>query len=220
MSELSGAIVAPPTGLCPGARYRSAANNRRPFRIVDVREITRVSPISKFVISIGLYTCEYGLSFVPHSATVHHTVVTQRLHFDRKPAANFDHRHAHGHLMDYQFTSISKPTHLHAIGSGQHSAENVQRFLADTHRLVVAENHDAVLLEIRFEGPSLDFGTIYSIIVQNRHDASLVKRIAYVDTNAQHISERAEFAELAANKLGLNARAFRSVAEAERWLAQ
>ncbi len=121
--------------------------------------------------------------------------------------------------MDYQFTSITTPTHLHAIGSGTHTADHLRRFLADTHRLVVAHHYDAVLLEVRFQGRSLDFGTIYSIIVQNRNDASIVKRIAYVDTNAEHISERAEFAELAANKLGLNARVFRTVAEAERWLA-
>jgi hypothetical protein len=120
--------------------------------------------------------------------------------------------------MDYLFTAIATPTHLHAIGAGKHCAENVRRLLADTNRTLIEKQLDAVLLEVRFVGPSLDFGRIYSIIVDNRAEASLVKRIAYVDTNAEHLPERSEFAELAANKLGVNARVFRTITEAENWL--
>ena len=120
--------------------------------------------------------------------------------------------------MDYQFTAIETASYLHAVGTGVHSAENVRRFLLDTNRIVSARQFDAVLLEVKFTGPSLDFGSIYSIIVDNRADASLVKRIAYVDTNAEHLPDRTEFAELAANKLGVNARVFRTVGEAEAWL--
>lgn len=61
--------------------------------------------------------------------------------------------------------------------------------------------------------------SIYSVIVENLPDSSLVKRIAYVDANAEHLFERAEFAELAANKLGLRARVFRTVADADKWLS-
>lgn len=120
--------------------------------------------------------------------------------------------------MTYHFTAIAKRTHLHAIGSGTHSPEHLRKFLADTHRKVLECRSDAVLLEVNFTGPSLDLGSLYSIIVDNSSDASLLKRIAYVDSNSQHLPERAEFAELAANKLGLNARVFRTIAEAERWL--
>ena len=120
--------------------------------------------------------------------------------------------------MDYHFTAVATRTHLHAIGSGKHCAENIRRLLADANRSLIEHKLDAVLLELRFIGPSLDFGGIYSIIVDNRADASLVKRIACVDTNVEHLAERTEFAELAANKLGVNARVFRTVPEAERWL--
>jgi hypothetical protein len=120
--------------------------------------------------------------------------------------------------MDYQFIANPSPTHLHAIGAGTHSPENLRRFLGDTHRAVLEHRSTAVLLEVRFQGPSLDFGNLYAIIVDNKVDASLMKRIAYVDTNTGHLPERAEFAELAANKMGINARVFRSVADAERWL--
>lgn len=120
--------------------------------------------------------------------------------------------------MTYHFSAIAKRTHLHAIGAGTHSPENLRRFLGDTHREVLAHGSEAVLLEVNFAGPSLDLGNLYSIIVENSSDASLLKRIAYVDSNRQHLPERAEFAELAATKLGLNARVFRTVAEAETWL--
>ena len=120
--------------------------------------------------------------------------------------------------MDYRFTAIVMPTYLHTIGSGKHSSENIRRLLTDTNRVLIENRLDSVLLEVSFAGPSLDFGGIYSIIVDNRADASLVKRIAYVDTNAEHLPERTEFAELAANKLGVNARVFRTVVEAEDWL--
>jgi len=76
----------------------------------------------------------------------------------------------------------------------------------------------AVLLELNFSGPSLDLGSLYSIILDNRTDASMLRRIAYVDTNRQHLPDRAEFVELAASKLGLNARVFHSIDDAERWL--
>ena len=120
--------------------------------------------------------------------------------------------------MDYRFTATATSTHLHVIGSGTHSADNLRRLLADTNRMMIEQRFDAVLLEMRFVGPSLDFPAIYSVIVENRADAMLLKRIAYVDTNAEHIPDRTEFAELAANRMGVNARVFRSIAGAETWL--
>ena len=120
--------------------------------------------------------------------------------------------------VDYQFTVIPSSTHLHAIGSGTHSPENLRRFLAETYRAVLARQCTAVLLEVRFSGPSLDLANLYAIIQDNRADASTMKRIAYVDTDTQRLPERAEFVELAANRLGLNARFFRNVIDAEHWL--
>src|SRR5262245_44131296 len=99
--------------------------------------------------------------------------------------------------MDYQFTAIPNRTHLHTIGSGTHSPENLRRFLSDTHRVVLEQRWDAVLLEMQFSGPSLDLGNLYSIIVERSTDAAILRRIAYVDRNTEHLPERAEFAELA-----------------------
>jgi hypothetical protein len=119
--------------------------------------------------------------------------------------------------MDYQLTIVRTPTYLHATGTGDHTADNVRRFLADAHRAAVASNCDAMLLEMRFSGPSLALGSIYSIVAEASRDGSWFKRIAYVDANPTHSPDRAEFAEVAANKLGVNMRLFRSVTEAESW---
>ena len=122
-----------------------------------------------------------------------------------------------GGPMDYQLTIVRTPTYLHATATGDHTADNVLRFLADAHRAAVASNCDAMLLELNFSGPSLPLGSIYSIIAAASRDGSWFKRIAYVDVNPAHSPDRAEFAEVAANKLGVNVRLFRSVAEAESW---
>jgi hypothetical protein len=122
--------------------------------------------------------------------------------------------------MDYQFTAIPTSTYLHAIGSGTHNPENLRRFLADTYQAALARQCTAVLLEVRFSGPSLDLANLYAIIQDHRAQASMLKRIAHVDTDSQRLPERAEFVELAANRLGLNARMFRNVIDAEQWLQE
>jgi hypothetical protein len=122
--------------------------------------------------------------------------------------------------VDYGFRAVPTSTHLHVIGAGQNTRETARRFLADTHRSVSEHQATAVLLEMNFAGPSLDLGSLYAILFENRLEASLLRRVAYVDVSSrQHLPERAEFVELAANKLGINGRVFESVADAERWLA-
>jgi hypothetical protein len=122
--------------------------------------------------------------------------------------------------MEYDFSAVAKRTYLHVIGSGTHSPENLRRFFADTDRARLEKQLDAVLVELRFLGPSLNLGSLYPIMLDNRADASLLKRIACVDTNAEHLPERAEFVVLASHKLGVNFRVFRTVAEAETWLTE
>lgn len=119
--------------------------------------------------------------------------------------------------MDYHLTIVRTPKYLHATGTGDHTMENMLRFLSDAHRAAVQSNCDSMLLELSFSGPSLDLGSIYTIISRASRDGSWFKRIAYVDTNPARLPDRAEFAEMAANKLGVNVRLFGTVAEAEAW---
>jgi hypothetical protein len=118
----------------------------------------------------------------------------------------------------YEFTVMPAPTHLHIRATGDNTRESLNRFLIDAYRAAVTRNCDSVLLELNLSGESLSVGSIYSIVCERSSDALRMKRIAYIDTNSAHVPDRAEFAELAASRLGVNARLFRSVADAERWL--
>ena len=120
--------------------------------------------------------------------------------------------------MDYELKVKQEPTYLHVVGEGAHTTENLRRFLIDAHRIALERKCDSMLLEQNFWGPSLSLGNIYSVVAERSIDGSLFKRIAYVDANTEHPPERMEFAELAANKLGVNVRSFRTVSEAKSWL--
>ena len=120
--------------------------------------------------------------------------------------------------MTYHLTVERKPTYLHVIGTGSFTEENARRFLVEAHRASVELNCGSLLLDVRFTGPSMNLGSVYSIISERSPDGSMLDRIAYVDANPAHVAEVAEFAALVAMNRGVNVRLFSSVSEAERWL--
>ena len=120
--------------------------------------------------------------------------------------------------MRYEFMAERAPTHLHVKGSGDHTAENMQRFLRESYWAAIENDRDCLLMELNFAGPSLNLGSIYSVISERSSDGSQLAYIACVDMNAEHSQEHAEFAELAANKIGVKVRFFPSLAEARRSL--
>jgi hypothetical protein len=122
--------------------------------------------------------------------------------------------------MDYHCTIEQKPTYLHLIGSGAHTESNARRFLVDAYTAALERKCGSLLLEMRFSGPSLSLGKIYSVISQGSPDGSALERIAYVDANAEHVPDMAKFAELVARNRGVNVRLFRDVPDAERWLSE
>jgi hypothetical protein len=120
--------------------------------------------------------------------------------------------------MGYEFTAERAPTYLHVTGSGEHTADNLRRFMRDTYRAAIEHDCDALLMELNFTGRSLDLVSIYSVITERSAEGSRLKHIACVNRNAEHSDERADFAELAANRLGVNVRFFRSLEDARRYL--
>jgi hypothetical protein len=120
--------------------------------------------------------------------------------------------------MTYQITVESRPTYLHATGSGPLSQENARRFLLEAYLAAVERNHDSLLLEMKFSG-HLGLPNIYSVITERSADGALLKRIAYVDGNLDLAPEAAEFAALTAVGRGVNVQLFQSLAEAEHWLS-
>ena len=122
--------------------------------------------------------------------------------------------------MEYHFTIEQHPTHLHVTATGDTTRENVRRFLFDAYQASIAHQRQSLLLEMRFSGPSLDLGAIYSVISERSLDGATLGRIAYVNASPEHTPDVAEFAELAAQNRGVSVRLFRTVDEAKRWLEQ
>ena len=120
--------------------------------------------------------------------------------------------------MTYRVTVEQYPTYLHIIGTGSNTAANARQFLFDAYRAAVERNCSSILVDMRFSGPSLDLGSIYSVIAERSGDGSNLDRIAYVEANPNHRFEAAEFAELVAQNRGVNVRLFQNVDDAARWL--
>lgn len=118
----------------------------------------------------------------------------------------------------YQFTTEQHAGYLHARAAGQRTPENTRRFLHETYVACVEAGRDAVLLEVLFEGPSLDMQSIFEVIIRGSPDALKMRKIAYVDKTTPDPS-RARFAETVAVNRGVNVRLFSDVGEAGRWLA-
>lgn len=120
--------------------------------------------------------------------------------------------------MTYSLIVEMKPAYLHARGYGEQTEANTRQFLVDAHQACVEHNMGRLLVEMCFTGKALSVASAYSVIVDRSPDGSMLKSIAYVDNNAAHATEIAEFAEVAARNRGVNVRLFESVAAAERWL--
>ena len=120
--------------------------------------------------------------------------------------------------MRYEFTVEQAPTYLHVKGSGDHTADNMQRFLRDAYQAALENDRDRLLMELNFAGPNLNLGSIYNVISERSSDGSLLRYIACVDMNPEHSHEQAEFAELAANTMGVRVRFFPGLAEARHSL--
>jgi hypothetical protein len=121
--------------------------------------------------------------------------------------------------MEYHLRLVAHPAYLHASVAGTHSAENAARFLREVREACLREGVSAVLLEVRFSGPSLATGSIFSVISQESAEGRALRKIAYVDASDRDPA-KIKFAETVALNRGVNVRLFASVEEAGRWLAE
>ncbi len=118
----------------------------------------------------------------------------------------------------YRFSAERTPRFLRVTGTGTNSTADLLRFLSDSYQAVRESGSDSVLLVLNFAGPSLSLGSIYDVVAEKCAHGRELRRVACVDQNTEHVADRAEFTELAAIKLGVNFRMFRSVPDAEEWL--
>jgi hypothetical protein len=120
--------------------------------------------------------------------------------------------------MEYRLTVQQRPGYVHATAVGERTPENARRFLKEAYEACVQAGRPSVLLEMNLAGPSLSMTSIFEVISDRVADGLKLQKIAYVDSAPQLSS--AFFAETVAINRGVNVRLFKSVAEAERWLAQ
>jgi SpoIIAA-like len=119
--------------------------------------------------------------------------------------------------MSYHLQIEEHPKYLHAAASGANTAENVLRFLREAYEACLKRQASAVLLEMRFEGPSLDTGSIYSVIAQRSDTGKQMRKIAYVAQPDREVT-KSKFAETVAINRGVNVRLFSDVDAARKWL--
>ncbi|MFZ3323080.1 MAG: hypothetical protein WA190_11960 [Usitatibacter sp.] len=121
--------------------------------------------------------------------------------------------------MSYHFKIEENPKYLHASASGNNTAENVLRFLRESYETCMTKQVTAVLLEMKFEGPALDTGSIYSVIAQRSESGKQLRKIAYVAPPEREVS-KSKFAETVAINRGVNVRLFADVDAARKWLEE
>lgn len=120
--------------------------------------------------------------------------------------------------MSYQLQIVEKPNYLHATVTGKNTMENVTGYLKDLLSECEARRCYNVLIEERLEGKRLETWDVYQIASDSSTFArGIFRTVAYVDVNAS--GELMKFAETVANNRGVPMNLFRTVSEAEAWLA-
>ena len=119
--------------------------------------------------------------------------------------------------MGFTVAITQKPTYLHAVITGENSAENVRSYLTQIQRECKTRNCLRVLIEERLEGPRLGIVDVYRIVSEQTVRAlGQIEVIAYVDVNAE--GDLMKFAEDVAVNRFLRAAVFSSVSDAELWM--
>jgi hypothetical protein len=117
----------------------------------------------------------------------------------------------------YTLTVDQKPAYLHAVVTGENSAQTVEQYMEELMRECTARGASRVLIEERLVGPRLGPFEVFSMVSRGTARYSrAVEALAFVDVNAEGNVMR--FAEEVAVNRGFPVRMFPTVAAAEQWL--
>ena len=118
----------------------------------------------------------------------------------------------------YRLTIKQKVGYVHAIVTGQNSAENMKDYLEELLRECTARGYCNVLIEERLVGPRLGMYDIFQLAsTMGERARGAVEAVAYVDVNAE-TDRSTKFAEDVVVNRGLKARMSGSVEDAAEWL--
>jgi hypothetical protein len=119
----------------------------------------------------------------------------------------------------YRLIAEPRDGYVHIRVTGTNSREVVAAYLGEIRELSGRNQWAAVLIEEHLKGPGLGMLDVFGVVnTESARTGSGLRRIALVDTNPDHDHAMMKFAETAAFNRGINARVFRTVAAAERWL--
>jgi hypothetical protein len=123
--------------------------------------------------------------------------------------------------MSYVLNVESKGSYLYITVTGENSYENVARYLSEVRDLCIQYECPNVLIAENLLGPSLNISRIYDLISKASTQTSpVVRKIAYVDINPEHIADAMIFAENVAVNRGVFVRVFSTIHAAEAWLTR
>jgi hypothetical protein len=121
--------------------------------------------------------------------------------------------------MTYKIAITQKPTHTHFFVTGENSLENSLAYIQDIHKECVAHNYKTILIEERLEGRRLGTMDLYDIAIKaSEAYMGFYKAIAYVNVMTE--KKTFSFIENLCVNRSLPLRAFPTVEEAEKWLAE
>jgi hypothetical protein len=121
--------------------------------------------------------------------------------------------------MSFHINILECPGYLHFKVTGDNTEENVRGYLQQVHDTCVARNCHVILVEEHLEGPNLSTLQIFQLASEGSvRSRSIVRRVAYVDTNPEHSAADNQFVEDVAVNRGMNVRAFANVEQARAWL--
>jgi hypothetical protein len=123
-------------------------------------------------------------------------------------------------VSEYRIAVEPRVGYLYISVTGENTVANVRRILGDVIAACVQHGCARVLLEEYLTGQSLGTVEAFEIVSEGSVTAgSIVRQVAYVDTNLEHDSSLLEFIETVAVNRGVHVRVFATVREAEAWLA-
>ena len=122
--------------------------------------------------------------------------------------------------MSCNLTFEEKPGYLHIRVSGENSAVNLRRYLREVYETSARMGVSSVLIEEDLRGPILNSVDVYRVVSEASAETSpIILQIAYVDVNLEHASSSVDLGVAVARDRGVNVRPFRSLSDAEEWLA-
>ena len=121
--------------------------------------------------------------------------------------------------MAYDLKTVREDGYLHASVTGDNTPEDVAAYLGRIREICIEHGLSRVLIEENLVGPRLAAIDIYDIVnAASVGVAPAIRRVAFVDTNAEHRFSNMKFAETVAVNRGVNVKVFRDVPSAVEWI--